>query len=285
MSRASDPGPLQTPAVEHGPIRYGGGHPPLLIAGPDSVESESLALEVAEKLAELATRIDATIVFKASYDKANRSSHRSYRGVGLEEGLRVLEKVRAETGLPVTSDVHDPSQARAAGDVLDIIQIPAFLCRQNDLLDAAGATGRFVNVKKGQFLAPDQVPARVEAATGPRTPGVLVTERGAFFGYGDLVNDMRTLPRLRRAGIPVVFDATHSVQRPGSLGDRSGGDADLIAFLARAAAGAGCEGFFLEVHPRPDEALCDGPSSLRLDGLEALMRDVIAIDRIARGRG
>jgi 2-dehydro-3-deoxyphosphooctonate aldolase (KDO 8-P synthase) len=275
---------LRTPEVHRGAIRYGGAAPLLLIAGPDSLESEALALEVAEALADLGRRLDVGVVFKGSYLKANRSSPRSYRGPGIEAGLRILARVREATGLPVTSDVHDAAQVRRAADVLDVIQIPAYLSRQNDLLEAAASSGRFVNIKKGQFLAPEQIPARVEAATGASTPGVLVTERGTFFGYGDLVNDLRALPRIRRHGIAVIFDATHSVQRPGGRGDTSGGDADCIPFLARAAAGAGCEGLFLEVHPEPEKALCDGPSSLRLDQLEPLLRDAIAIDRIARGR-
>ena len=276
------PSPITTREVRRGAIRYGGSLPPLVIAGPDSLESIELALEIAEHLAELASRLEICLVFKASFDKANRSSASSYRGEGIERGLEQLALVRERTGLPITSDVHDVEQTRIAGEVLDIIQIPAFLCRQNDLLAAAGETGKFVNVKKGQFLSPAQVPSRVAVASGPETPGVLVTERGTFFGYGDLVNDMRSIPRIRQQGSHVVFDATHSVQQPGALGDRSGGEAELIPFIARAAAGAGCDGFFFEVHPRPEEALCDGPSSLRLEHFEDVLRDVIAIDRIGR---
>ncbi len=274
---------IQTPEIRHGSIRLGGRFPPFIIAGPDSLESEDLALEIGRALADLSRRLGLSIVFKGSYTKANRSSARSYRGPGLAAGLKILAKVRAETGLPVTSDIHETSEARPAGEVLDLIQIPAFLCRQNALLEAAGETGKLVNIKKGQFLAPGQVPDRIKAATGPRTPGVLVTERGTFFGYGDLVNDLRTLPRLRALGIPVIFDATHSVQRPGSLGEKSGGDPELIPALARAAAGAGCDGFFFEVHPDPGKALCDGPSTLRLEQLEALLVDLLAVDRIGRG--
>jgi 2-dehydro-3-deoxyphosphooctonate aldolase (KDO 8-P synthase) len=263
-------------------IAAGGDAPPLLIAGPDTLESEELAREVASALKALGERLGLTVVFKGSYDKANRSSHLSYRGPGLRRGLEILRRIKSDVQLPVTSDVHSVEEVEAAGEILDIVQIPAFLCRQNDLLAAAGATGRLVNIKKGQFLAPSNVPLRVAAATGPRTPGVLVTERGSSFGHGDLVNDFRGFPAIRREGIPLIYDATHSVQRPGALGDKSGGSRELIPFLARAAAGAGCDGFFFEVHPDPDRALCDGPSSLRLDELGPLLEELIAIDRIAR---
>lgn len=272
-ARISSPGGLLT---------IGQGQPPLFIIGPDSLESLELALEIAGHVAELSSRLEVPVVFKGSYDKANRTSPDSYRGPGQERGLEILRKVREETGLAVTSDVHTAEETARAGEVIDLIQIPAFLCRQNDLLVAAASTGKAVNIKKGQFLSPGQVAGRVRAATGPETPGVMITERGTFFGYGDLVNDFRTPPRLRQAGVPVIFDATHSVQRPGQLGDRSGGEADLIPFLARAAAGVGCDGFFLEVHPEPEKALCDGPSSLRLDRLEELLVQLIAIDRISR---
>ncbi len=275
---------LETREISAGAIRVGGKSPPLVIAGPDSLESEHLAIEIARELAAIARRLPISMVFKGSYDKANRSSARSYRGPGQEEGLRILRKVKEATGLPVTSDVHSPGEVGPAADVLDIIQIPAFLCRQNDILGAAGAAGRIVNIKKGQFLAPDDVPHRVEAATGPRTPGVIVTERGTTFGYHDIVNDMRAIARIRARSIPVIYDATHSVQTPGGLGDKSGGARELIPFLARAAAGAGCDGFFFEVHPNPDRALCDGPNSLALEDLEPLLVELVAIDRIARGR-
>jgi 2-dehydro-3-deoxyphosphooctonate aldolase (KDO 8-P synthase) len=274
---------LRTRPVRAGSIAAGGDAPPLLVAGPDTLESEGLALEIARALLEIAGRLGISCVFKGSYDKANRSSPRSYRGPGIEEGLRILRAVKEATGLPVTSDVHAVGEVDLAAPLLDIIQIPAFLCRQNDLLRKAAETGRIVNIKKGQFLAPDQVPHRVEAATGPRTPGVLVTERGTTFGYHDLVNDMKSIPRMRALGVPVIYDGSHSVQAPGGLGDRSGGARELIPFLARAAAGAGVDGFFFEVHPDPDRALCDGPNALPLADLEPLLRELIAIDRIARG--
>ncbi len=275
--------PLRTARIESRGIVVGGDAPPLIIAGPDTLESVELVLEIARALERLRDELGIPIVFKGSYDKANRSSHESYRGPGLESGLDLLRRVRDETGLPVTSDVHTVDETRVAGEVLDIVQIPAFLCRQNDLLRAAAETGRIVNVKKGQFLPPKSVPARVRAATGADTPGVLITERGTTFGQGDLVNDFRAIPEIRAGGVGVIFDATHSVQQPGALGDRSGGNRELIPYLARAAAGVGCDGFFFEVHPDPDRALCDGPNSMRLDDLGALLEQIVAIDRIARG--
>src|ERR1041385_209691 len=206
---------LRTRAFRAGKVAAGGDLPPLIIAGPDTLETSALAREIAAHLRDLAARLHVPVVFKGSYDKANRSSPRSYRGPGIEEGLGILTAVKEASGLPVTSDVHSVEEVDRAAAVLDIIQIPAFLCRQNDLLARAGATGKVVNIKKGQFLAPDQVPHRVEAATGPRTPGVLVTERGTTFGYHELVVDMKSIPRMRALGVPVVFDASHSVQSPG----------------------------------------------------------------------
>jgi len=273
---------IQTPEFSSGTIRVGGQAPPLVIAGPDSLESLDLALTIARHLADLADRLDITAVFKGSYYKANRSSHESYRGPGLREGLSILEAVRSETGLAVTSDVHDPEEAIVAGEILDLIQIPALLCRQNDLLQAAAKTGKMVNIKKGQFLSPFEIKGRVAAATGPETPGVLITERGTFFGYGEIVNDIRSVPRIRAQGVPLIFDVSHSVQRPAALGNRSGGDAELIPHVARAAAGAGSDGYFFEVHPEPENALCDGPSSLQLNHLEPLIEDLVAIDRVSR---
>lgn len=275
-------GPLRTKTIRSGAIAIGGDEPLLIIAGPDTLESLELVIEIARHLRELADRLPVRFVFKGSYDKANRSSPDSYRGPGLERGLDLLRTVRDETGLAVTSDVHTVEEMHAAGAVLDIVQIPAFLCRQNDLLVAAGETGRIVNIKKGQFLAPHAIDGRVRTATGPTTPGVVVTERGTTFGHGDLVNDFRSFPWIREKGHPLVYDATHSVQRPGALGDRSGGNRELIPFLARAAAGAGCDGFFFEVHPEPDRALCDAPNTLALADLEPLVRQLVAIDWIAR---
>ncbi len=272
----------ETPLITSGSLAVGAKSPPLIIAGPDSLESEELALTIATELVRLQDKLQVPFVFKGSYDKANRSSHLSYRGPGIETGLSILARVKQETGLPVTTDVHSAEEVSQAAEVLDILQVPAFLCRQNDLLQACGATGKLVNIKKGQFLDPANIPARAAAATGPGTPGVLITERGTTFGHGDLVNDFRGIPSMREGGFCVIFDATHSVQKPGALGDRSDGKREMIPHLARAAAGTGCDGFFFEVHPEPDEALCDGPNSLRLDQFEALLCQVIEIDRIAR---
>lgn len=272
----------ETPFIESGKLALGAKSPPLIIAGPDSLESEELALGIASELSRLQDKLQVPFVFKGSYDKANRSSHLSYRGPGFEEGMAVLRRVREETGLAVTSDVHTVEEATRAAEVLDILQVPAFLCRQNDLLQACASTGKIVNIKKGQFLAPANIPARAAAATGPQTPGVLVTERGSSFGHGDLVNDFRGIPLIREAGFCVIFDATHSVQQPGALGDRSDGNRDMIPHLARAAAGVGCDGFFFEVHPDPDKALCDGPNSLRLEDFEEVLEQVIGLDQIAR---
>jgi len=272
----------ETPLITSGSLAVGAKSPPLIIAGPDSLESEELALTIATELVRLQDKLQVPFVFKGSYDKANRSSHLSYRGPGIETGLSILARVKQETGLPVTTDVHSTEEVSQAAEVLDILQVPAFLCRQNDLLQACGATGKLVNIKKGQFLDPANIPARAAAATGPGTPGVLITERGTTFGHGDLVNDFRGIPSMREGGFCVIFDATHSVQKPGALGDRSDGKREMIPHLARAAAGTGCDGFFFEVHPEPDEALCDGPNSLRLDQFEALLCQVIEIDRIAR---
>jgi len=259
-----------------------GGEGLFLIAGPCVIESQELCLEVAGRLAELSRRLDLPLIFKASFDKANRTSVDSFRGPGLEAGLKVLARVKAETGLPVLSDIHAPDQAAPAAEVLDVIQIPAFLSRQTDLLLAAARTGKPVNVKKGQFLAPEdmaQVVAKLRAAGGGQ---IMLTERGSFFGYHNLVVDMRSLVVMAGLGHPVVFDATHSVQRPSGLGGCSGGDREMIAPLARAAVAVGVEGVFLEVHPRPEEALCDGPNSWPLDRFEAL---AARLKDIARARG
>ena len=265
-----------------GGVTVGGGAPLAVIAGPCVIESEDLVLGVAETLAEIAERLGVPMIFKSSYDKANRTSVDSFRGPGLEEGLHILEKVRGQTGLPLLSDVHDPAAARAAGQVLDCLQIPAFLCRQTDLLVAAGRTGKPVNVKKGQFLAPEDM---VQAADKVRTGGdggVLFTERGSTFGYRYLVVDFQGMARMAALGYPVVFDATHSVQRPGGGCGVSAGDREFAVPLARAAAAAGVDAVFFEVHPDPDHARCDGPNSLPLERFEAVLRQVLAVDRARR---
>jgi 2-dehydro-3-deoxyphosphooctonate aldolase (KDO 8-P synthase) len=257
--------------VAIGNVQCGPGQPLLWIAGPCVIESHELTLQIAGTLRDLAERLKLPLVFKASFDKANRTSGKSFRGPGLQEGLRTLEAVKTRIGLPVTTDVHETSQVEAVGQVCDLIQIPAFLARQTDLVLAAGRTGRAVNVKKGQFMAPWDMKHVVNkmAETGNRK--LLLTERGTTFGYGLLVNDMRSIPWMQELGCPVIFDATHSVQMPAGLGDRSGGDRRMAPYLARAAVACGCDGLFLETHPRPDEALSDGPNMIALADLPALV--------------
>jgi 2-dehydro-3-deoxyphosphooctonate aldolase (KDO 8-P synthase) len=257
--------------VEIAGLRCGGGSRLLWIAGPCVIESRDHTLAIAERLAKLAAERNLQLVFKASFDKANRSSGKSFRGPGLEEGLRVLDDVKRATGLPVTTDVHETAQVSAAAEVVDLIQIPAFLARQTDLLLAAGRSGRAVNVKKGQFMAPWDMKNVVAKMDEVGNPNLLLTERGSTFGYGNLVNDMRAIPWMQDLGRPVIFDATHSVQTPGSQGDRTGGDRRMVPHLARAAVAAGCDGVFVETHPRPDAAPSDGPNMIALDDLPALI--------------
>jgi len=258
--------------VEIGPFRCGTGLPLLWIAGPCVIESHDLTLQIADTLQGYAQQLRLPLVFKASFDKANRSSSATFRGPGLQEGLKMLDAVKRRTGLPITTDVHEEHQVAAVGEVVDLIQIPAFLARQTDLLLAAGRTGRAVNVKKGQFMAPWDMKNVVAKLAEAGNNNVLLTERGTTFGYGQLVNDMRAIPWMQELGRPVIFDATHSVQMPGRKGDRSDGDRRMVPYLVRAAVAAGCDGLFLETHPRPDEALSDGPNMLPLDALPTLMR-------------
>ena len=260
-----------------------------LIAGPCVLESDALNLRVGEHLARLAERVPGGIVYKASFDKANRSNAGAHRGPGLHEGLVALDRIRSETGLPILTDVHLPDQCAPAAEIADVLQIPAFLCRQTDLLVAAGATGRAVNVKKGQWMHPEGMSGAVEKVRGradrPRKPEVAVTERGSFFGYGDLVVDMRSFARMRDAcDCPVIFDATHSVQQPGrGEGGASGGAREFIPPLALAAAAAGADGLFMETHPDPDHAPSDGPNMIPLHQLDALVQRAIDIwDRARR---
>lgn len=257
-------------------VRIGSGYPLALIAGPCVLESTDLSVEVAAFLADLSRRLALPVVFKGSFDKANRSAAASYRGPGEEEGLRILATVRERFGLPVTTDVHEADQARRVADVVDLLQIPAFLCRQTDLLTAAGKTGRPVNVKKGQFMAPSDMTHAVDKVTATGNTAVLLTERGTTFGYHNLVVDFRGLS-LMRAVCPVVFDATHSVQRPGGAGSVSAGDREFVAPLARAAVAAGTDALFLEIHPDPDRARSDGPNSLPLAAVEPLLRTLLAL--------
>jgi 2-dehydro-3-deoxyphosphooctonate aldolase (KDO 8-P synthase) len=249
-----------------------------LIAGPCSLEDDGLNLEVGRALAALAEEHDLRVVFKGSFDKANRSRLDAPRGPGLSAGLPLLERVKAETGLPVLTDIHEPQQAGPVGDVVDVLQIPAFLCRQTDLLVAAGRTGKSVNIKKGQWMAPEEMAAAAEKVRASGSGTIAVTERGTFHGYGDLVVDMRSFARIRAAtGAPAIFDGTHSVQRPGLADGASGGDPDHIPALVRAAVAAGCDGLFLETHPEPSRAPSDGTNMLPLSRLPDLIIDVLRI--------
>lgn len=252
-------------------------HRPFLIAGPCVIETESLCLRVAESLLRTCDKLKITCVFKASYDKANRTSAKSFRGPGIEEGLAVLDKVRQTLGVPVLTDVHTETEASMAGEVADILQIPAFLCRQTDLIDAAVATGRIVNLKKGQFLAPQDMGNVVNKARQAGGRRLLLTERGACFGYNNLVADMRSIPILRQLGFPVVFDATHSVQLPGGGGDKSSGQREFAPVLARAAIASGADGLFIETHPEPDKALSDGPNMIPLAEMAGHLRGFLKV--------
>ncbi len=270
------------PPVAVGPYRVGDGQPPLFICGPCVIESESHALKMATELKKRAEKLKLNLIFKASYDKANRSAGDSFRGPGLDEGLRILAKVKAETGLPVLTDIHETAHCEPAGHVIDLLQIPAFLCRQTDLLLAAAKTGKPVNVKKGQFLAPNDcanIKNKIESVPGGK---LLLTERGASFGYNNLVVDFRSFQIMRGLGVPVIFDVTHSVQIPGGLGTASAGKREFIPLLARAGAAAGVDGFFFEVHDNPEAAKSDGPNALPLDWFEEMMEKILAI-RAAAG--
>jgi len=263
--------------VTVGPYRCGVGQPLMVIAGPCVIEDEGRTLAVAHRLKEVAQRLSLQLVFKASFDKANRTSVRSYRGPGLVEGLRILRKVGEETALPVTTDIHQPDQAAPAAEVCQLLQIPAFLCRQTDLLLAAARTGRPVHVKKGQFMAPWDMRHVVDKLASGGCSQVLLCERGTFFGYGNLVNDMRSIPLMQRLGVPVVFDATHSVQHPGAGGGFTAGDRRMVEPLARAAVAAGVDGLFFETHPDPDQSPSDGPNMVPLDQMESLLRRLLQI--------
>jgi 2-dehydro-3-deoxyphosphooctonate aldolase (KDO 8-P synthase) len=254
-----------------------------LIAGPCVIESEKLCLEIAEVLRQVCSELNVTCVFKASYDKANRSSGSSFRGPGLESGLKVLERVRKELGVPVLTDVHAVEEVPAAAQVCDVLQIPALLCRQTDLVQAAARSGKIVNLKKGQFVAPLDMKHVVQKAVAAGATQVLVTERGASFGYNNLVADMRAMPILRQSGFPVVFDATHSVQLPGAGGDRSGGQREFAPVLARAAIAAGADGLFVETHPEPERALSDGPNMIPLAELGAHLRVWLRVHEAVAG--
>ena len=268
------------------PFRIGnveaGGRELFLIAGPCVVESETHALMMANSIRSIADRVGVPYIFKASYDKANRTSVNSYRGPGVDEALRILGKIRTEAGVSILTDVHDASQVHAAAEVADVLQIPAFLSRQTDLIMAVARSGRVVNIKKGQFLAPNDMKNAIEKATSQGNERVLITERGTSFGYNNLVVDFRGLPIMRAFGYPVVYDVTHSLQRPGGLGSTTGGDSQFIEYMARAGVACGVDGVFMEVHDNPAAALSDGPNSLPLARLEALLQSLKSINELVR---
>ena len=255
--------------------------PLFLIAGPDSLESEQLALDVAGHVKEIAQRLGILYVFKGSYDKANRSSHRSYRGPGIEEGMRIMQSVQKQIGVPVLTDVHEDTPLNEVASVVDVIQTPAFLCRQTNFMQSVARTGRPINVKKGQFMSPWEMGNVIEKMKEVAAPQFMLCERGFSFGYNNLVADMRGLA-VMRSFAPVVFDGTHTVQLPGGMGNASGGQREFIPVLARAAVGAGISGLFMETHPRPDEALCDGPNSLPLKHIAELLETLVALDRVVK---
>lgn len=269
--------------VAIGSITIGAGHPLALIGGPCAIEGESFMLDVASRLRDITAKAAVPFIFKSSYDKANRTSIHSYRGPGLQKGLEILQKIKDAVGVPVLSDVHAVEEVKPAAEVLDVLQIPAFLCRQTDLIVAAARTGKPVNVKKGQFLASWDTQNIVEKVRSVGNDQVLLTERGASFGYNNLVVDMRSLVVMRSFDVPVVFDATHSVQLPGGAGTTSSGQREFVPHLARAAVATGCDALFMEIHPDPDHAPSDGPNMLRLEDLPALLAQITQIDRIVRG--
>jgi len=258
--------------------------PFVLIAGPCVLESPERAMLIGKRVLEITDKLGIPYIYKASFDKANRSSIKSFRGPGLEEGLDILQAIKEELDVPVLTDIHEPEQAEAVAEVVDILQIPAFLCRQTDLLLAAAETGKVVNVKKGQFLAPWDMGKVIDKFVSTGNEKILLTERGASFGYNNLVVDMTSLPIMRDFGYPVVFDATHSVQRPGARGETSGGDREYVPYLSRAAVAVGIDALFMEVHDNPEEALSDGPNMLYLDELEEVLREVLAIDVLVKQR-
>ena len=274
--------PAPSAVVAVGKVRFGNALPLALIAGPCALESRAHAMEMAAALSELATKLKLGLVYKTSFDKANRTSAKSARGIGLDDALPVFAEIRTKLGVPVITDVHEPAQRARVAQAADVLQIPAFLCRQTDLLIAAAKTGRAVNVKKGQFLAPWDMANVVEKITGAGNRNVLVTERGVSFGYNTLVSDMRALPVLRDIGAPVIFDASHSVQQPGGQGTASGGQRDMVPVLARAAVAVGVAGVFIETHQDPDRAPSDGPNMIALKDMEALLRSLQAFDQLAK---
>lgn len=274
---------LAAPIVNAGPVKFGNDLPMSIIAGPCQLESRAHALEVASALKDIAARLGIGLVYKTSFDKANRTSATAARGIGLKQAVPIFAEIRSSLRIPVLTDVHEAAQCARVAEAVDVLQIPAFLCRQTDLLIAAAATGKVVNVKKGQFLAPWDMSNVVAKITGAGNANVLVTERGASFGYNTLVSDMRALPILARTtGAPVIFDATHSVQQPGGKGDASGGEREFVPVLARAAVAVGVAGVFIETHPDPDHAPSDGPNMVPLREFEPLVRSLMAFDALAK---
>jgi 2-dehydro-3-deoxyphosphooctonate aldolase (KDO 8-P synthase) len=271
-----------SPVVSVGNVKFGNDLPISIIAGPCQLESRAHALEVAGALKDIADRLNIGLVYKTSFDKANRTSGSAARGIGLEQALPIFAEIRSSLGLPVLTDVHEAAQCADVAQAVDVLQIPAFLCRQTDLLLAAAATGKVVNVKKGQFLAPWDMANVVGKITGGGNPNVLLTERGASFGYNTLVSDMRALPIMAQTGAPVIFDATHSVQQPGGQGTSSGGQREFVPVLARAAVAVGVAGVFIETHPDPDRAPSDGPNMVPLREFEALLKTLMEFDALAK---
>jgi 2-dehydro-3-deoxyphosphooctonate aldolase (KDO 8-P synthase) len=274
---------METREVKIGNIKIGGNNPLAFIAGPCVIENEKSTLKAAERLKEYSDRQGIPLIFKSSYDKANRSAVDSFRGPGIEGGLKVLSRVKKDVGLPVISDIHSEGEVDAAAEVLDVLQIPAFLSRQTDIIIAASKTGKPLNIKKGQFLAPGDVKNIVEKVLSTGNEKILITERGASFGYNNLVVDMRSIPIMQAFGFPVIYDATHSVQLPGGEGSSSGGQREFIVPLSRAAVSAGCDAVFMEVHEDPDAAPCDGPNMLQIDDFAVLAKQLMELNRLVRG--
>jgi 2-dehydro-3-deoxyphosphooctonate aldolase (KDO 8-P synthase) len=268
--------------IEIGNVKVGNAIPFTLIAGPCVIENEKLALSTAEKLIRITADLGIGLIYKSSYDKGNRSSINSYRGLGMKKGLTILKKVKTKFGIPILSDIHNEMEIPQAAEVLDVIQIPAYLCRQTDILVTAAKTGRVVNIKKGQFMAPHDMAKAIQKVTSSGNERVIVTERGASFGYNNLVTDFRSLPIMAKSGYPIIFDATHSVQLPGAKGESSGGEREFVSPLARAAVAVGAAGIFMEVHPDPDKAPCDGPNMMKIKDLPKLLIDLKAIDEIVK---
>ena len=276
--------PKVTQPISIGPFNIGGNSPLVLIAGPCVIESEKIVRQIAEKLKRVTEDLRVPFIFKASYDKANRSSIKSFRGPGLKEGLKILQKIKTDLNIPVLSDVHKEEEVLPASEVLDILQIPAFLCRQTDLLTKAALTEKPINIKKGQFMAPWDMKNVVNKLEESGNKNILLTERGVTFGYNNLVVDMRSLVLMRDYGYPVVFDSTHSLQQPGGKGTMSGGQREMIPDLARGAVAVGCDALFMETHPDPDQALSDGPNMLKLDLLPVLLEQLVTLHQIVRGK-